>query len=180
MISILTSLTILTCSLFINKQAIEGQNMLVIDAEADSILFLAKTDSTGNFYWDFAEEFEENFDSQEPNNTNCFNIKNFNLFKAYIIENGSNILLQERIITGVETVSIELSFDDHYIELIQIAESDVILIIDKRNKIPAYTCQIKDGKLKLSMYESRIDSIEGKEIRRNDWCQFITTFLAKE
>jgi hypothetical protein len=117
---------------------------------------------------------------KEMNNKDCFNIKNFNLLKAHIIENGSNILLQERLVAGTETVSKELSFDNKYIELVQHPNGDEIIIIDKSNKIPTYTCIIESDHLEMSAYASLIENDKSIQTRRNEWCKLITTFLAKE
>jgi hypothetical protein len=43
--------------LSVDHQPIENQNIQVIDAEADSVLYSGNTDSTGNFHWEFSEKF---------------------------------------------------------------------------------------------------------------------------
>lgn len=121
-----------------------------------------------------------NFTSPEVNTKNCFNVESFNLLKAYIIENGSDIILHERIIAGVETVAKEVSFDNKYIELIQHPSGDVILVIDKSKKTPDYTCRLEGDHLKFSAYVSRFDIDKDKESRRSEWCILITKILSKK
>jgi len=117
---------------------------------------------------------------QEMNNTDCLNAKVFDLFKAYIEENATEIKLQERLVADTETTAKEVSFEDKYVELVQHSKFDEIIVIDKTKKIPPYSCKIAGDSLSLSAYASRFDTDQDVAARKKDWCALIAKIASKE
>lgn len=84
------------------------------------------------------------------------------------------------MVADKEIVSKELSTETKYIELVENSNFDEIIVIDKNNEIPPYSCIIDDNSLKMSAYESRFDTEKDIETRRNDWCEIIHEFDSKK
>jgi len=107
--------------------------------------------------------------TQKMENQNCNSQKNFNKVKAFVLKNGAEIALSERLIADKSTISKEVVLENNYIELID----NKIIVVKKDNSVPPYFCQINNGETTLSPYEGRFDSTNDIDIRKKDWCNTV-------
>lgn len=119
-----------------------------------------------------------NYNCETMETTTCFNTDKFSMLTTLIEEKGTTIKLQERLVADKKTVAKEISLGDSYVILL--AETNTIVVIDKKGTIPSYTCYIEEKQLMFSAYEARFDIEMDIDKRKEHWCQLITSVLPKE
>jgi hypothetical protein len=109
--------------------------------------------------------------------TTCFDTNIFLNMVSHVKENGTSVMLHERVFSDGETTAIEVSYENFLLELVTYDADSKLIIIDQEDVIPPYFCEIRDTTLYFYAYESRIDSEEDMEIRKQNWCALVSKIL---
>jgi hypothetical protein len=113
---------------------------------------------------------------------NCLLVKHFNTITDYIKVQGKQIKLSKRLLSDKESLLLEISVSNRYLELEEYQGYKRIIVIDKSedNKISAYFVSNKNNEILISAYYSRFDIEEDIKTRTEDWCNVISEFTGKQ
>ncbi|MGH1384542.1 hypothetical protein [Kordia sp.] len=107
----------------------------------------------------------------------CFNTNTYLELASLIDKSGHTQMLHERLVADMNEKAKEISFENFLLELVIYDTSSNIIIIDTKNNIPTYFCKIKDDGLYFSAYESRIDTEQDIQHRKDNWCELVSKIL---
>ncbi len=113
---------------------------------------------------------------------NCLTIENFNSITDYIKDHGEQTKLSKRVLSDKESLSLEISLGNRFIELEDYQDYKRIIIIDKSkdNEIPPYFVSSSNNQIQISAYYSRLDDEKDVKTRAEDWCKIISEFTHKK
>ncbi len=113
---------------------------------------------------------------------NCLLAKYFNTIADYIKVQGEQIKLSKRLLSDKESLSLEISISNRYLELEEYQDYKRIIVINKseNHKISAYFVSNENNKILISAYYSRFDIEEDIKTRTEDWCNVISEFTRKQ
>jgi hypothetical protein len=113
---------------------------------------------------------------------NCLTIENFNFVASFIEDNSEKMNVSERLLSEKESLVLEISFEERFVQPVDYKNYKKIIIIDKNgdNKIPPYFVSIENNKIQISAYYSRLDTDEDLKIRTEDWCNIVSVLTKKQ
>lgn len=111
---------------------------------------------------------------------NCTAITNYAIVKNYILKNGRQIRLSERLVCDLKTTAQEVAFEDKFIEYVVNDNDSKIIIINRKEYIPAYFCQQAETQLILQAYASCFETEDSLKERELDWCNLVSKILGQQ
>jgi len=122
----------------------------------------------------------QNISEKKTDRLNCLTIDNFNQLIDYILKNGKQVKLHERVFSDLKTETLEISLNNRFIELQDYNGNDHIIIIDRKHQIPPYFIWKEKGGLQMSALYNYLDTDKSLTERSEDFCRIILAMKRKK